>query len=112
MNKKLLETTLRSIENYNGQIKDLNESLNVVTSVRNDLIVSIKEFFPFYNEDIIMRNDRIYKFQMLNSVNGTSPNTLYFSCDVLCPDGSGGWNQREKTISIDLKQVEEWKKIN
>lgn len=55
-------------EKFRKDIKDLNDEISVLESLKKDLVESCKELFPLQEGTIFMYGDAIYRFLNLNSV--------------------------------------------
>lgn len=73
MNKHLLDTRMRSITHYNGELAKLRDALTVTELTKKDIIDSLKEFFPFENGDILMKGSNLYQV----SITANNPVTVF-----------------------------------
>lgn len=69
-NKKLLETKIKSIENYNNQLRELREAQKIVEKIMKDIYKEIlADFIPFSKGDVVLFNKH---------------NTIFFFEEIEC----------------------------
>lgn len=110
MNKSLFNARMKSIEHYKNQIKDLEETIRQNEDVLKDLILSLKEFFPFEVGDILIKDSDIV---LISSIDESCES--YIKISVKLPNGKGDWelpsfySYRER--KIPYPDFDLWKKI-
>lgn len=108
MNKKLLDTRIKSIEHYNQQIADLQATLKEVTDVKKQVVRSLEEFCPFTEGDIICYKDEaIRKFRHVYSVSESSTNGLTLNFNAY-RDGNYGELSRETSGEYQFAHPDDW----
>lgn len=99
VNKKTLATRLASIEHYGNQMAHLRETIKETESVREDLIKSLTEFFPFEYGDTIKHEDNIILFGDCKAAD-IIENDLRFCVQVSLPEaiyGKTSWTKFDNT---------------
>lgn len=117
MNKHLFETKLKSIEHYNSEEEKLKEALKITCSVRNELVQSLLEFFPFSEGDILFNGGRVITILKINHVNYyPKRDDISFNLDISAPSRNGylsGSNEvKNSSESMRIGEFAQWKKIN
>lgn len=116
MNKHLLDQKLRSIEHYNSELKKLSEAMGVVKDVKNEIIASLAEFFPFESGDTILFTDwdaRMVKIEKFSHVSESTSNAegFVFVVNVFEQDYKIGFKTSSLTESYSLSKINSAKKI-
>lgn len=106
MNKKLLESTIKSILHYRKENDNMNEVITINESVIKEHLESLKQFSPYQVDDVIIQlsNQVIRKVTKVEDVridfNGKMSVKLYF----VFPNRSGGWDGSD----YEFHEVEKW----
>lgn len=113
MNKHLLQTRLKSITHYSEELKKLSEAHRVVTSTREELKDSLKEFFPFKDGDVIVQKGKMRKILSLKIIEGyADPAFRYLYMVPYENYGDVQWKKSDYMGELKVSEFDNWKLID
>lgn len=89
MNKKILETRLRSIDHYLKEEGLHTAAAKKCGETRHEIVSSLNEFFPFKSGDIIYNGDTFFKIKNLEKVDYDYSGFICFYVNGFYPYGGG-----------------------
>lgn len=106
MNKHTLAQTLKSIAHYKEQNAQLKEAIKINESTIADLEESLKEYFPFYIDDVILINGEVCKVGKLTRAYLGENGEAIFRFEIQNPYGREWRKGYEKYLSLtELEKV-------
>ena len=119
MNKKLIESKIKSIEHYNKQILDLEETLKMNREIVDENLQKLAEYFPFEKRDVVAFKGSTF-FQRVIGLDTKRPITqnsdgIFFEVMVETPSGSTSWREEAYSKSWRLNDVlfeNKYRKLN
>lgn len=112
MNKHLLQTRLRSLAHYGDEILKLTQAIKATEATREEILQSLKEFWPFAEGDII-----VCKGQIISVIEVTA------MCDYINPQfkikhkyhrkeySRSVWETAQDLMYLPIADLEKVKKI-
>lgn len=110
MNKKILETRLHSIDHYLSEAKLHEQAKEVCLKTREEIINSLREFFPFTKHQIICTRQTVFRVDRLKETY-TNSSGIYFRLLGSYPNGNRGYSGDTDQLDIEIKDLDKWKII-
>jgi len=113
MNAKLYQTRVNSLNHYQKQIDDLNESLNVTKETRKSLLKELEELVELQKDDVFFYKGNVRKFVKVADVSEYTEG-IRFRLECAVPE-KYGWetDARRTTVeSLSFEELESLKILN